>query len=49
MPDDLQKMIGQTVNAANSLQKKYEKLAGTKVKTPAVEKAIASLKGLKEE
>ena len=49
VPDDLQKMIGQTVNAANSLQKKYEKLSGTKVKTPAVEKAIASLKGLKEE
>jgi len=49
VPDDLKDMIDQTVKAANSLSAKYEKLAGTKIKTPAVEKALASLKGLKEE
>lgn len=49
VPDDLKTMIKQTVDAANSMSAKYEKLAGTKVKTPAVEKALASLKGLKEE
>ena len=49
VPADLQQMIKQTIDAKNAMSAKYEKLAGTKVKTPAVEKALASLKGLKEE
>ena len=49
VPDGLKDMIKQTADAANALSAKYDKLAGTKVKTPAVEKALASLKGLKEE
>lgn len=49
VPDDLKTMIKQTIDAKNAMSAKYEKLAGTKVKTPAVEKALASLKGLKEE